>query len=189
VPGPSSPPRRADARRNRTAVVEAAGTLLATQGLAMQVEDVASTAGVGVATIYRHFGSRDGLIREVLAARTATMIELIHAATDALDDAEAFAQAVRVIAGELARERGMVDVALRFRAAHDDADPAYTALMEVTEALLRRGQRAGAVRADLTIDELNALLIAAGTATADDASRRRVCDVIIAGVRPAPSLR
>jgi TetR/AcrR family transcriptional regulator, mexCD-oprJ operon repressor len=61
---PNTPPRRADARRNVEAIVEAATTMLATDPDA-SVNDIAKAAGVGRVTLYGHFDSRATLIREV----------------------------------------------------------------------------------------------------------------------------
>ena len=59
----SSPPRkRADARRNEAALLDAAAAAFVTSGVDVPVRDIAGKAGVGVATIYRHFPTRADLI-------------------------------------------------------------------------------------------------------------------------------
>ncbi len=64
-------PRRADARRNRERVLEAAGEPFAEHGLDAQMPDVARRAGVGVGTVYRHFATKDALV-EALAERPSS---------------------------------------------------------------------------------------------------------------------
>ena len=54
--------RRADAQRNRDALLEAAGQAFAEHGTAASLEDVAKRAGVGIGTLYRHFPTRDALV-------------------------------------------------------------------------------------------------------------------------------
>ncbi len=68
--GPAKP-LRADAERNRAAIVAAARRLLAEHGLAISLEDVAAEAGVGSATLYRRFASRDELASVVLEQQMA----------------------------------------------------------------------------------------------------------------------
>src|ERR671932_378017 len=60
---------RADARRNREAVLGAAKRLFADQGLDAQMPDVAKAANVGVGTVYRHFPTKDDLIAALVAER------------------------------------------------------------------------------------------------------------------------
>jgi AcrR family transcriptional regulator len=55
-------PLRADAQRNRDALLEAASAAFAENGVDTSLEDVAKRAGVGIGTLYRHFPTRDALI-------------------------------------------------------------------------------------------------------------------------------
>ncbi len=67
---------RADAARNRTAVLAAAGRLVAAQGAAMVTMDqIACAAGVGKGTLFRHFGDRCGLMRALLDERERSFQE------------------------------------------------------------------------------------------------------------------
>ncbi|SNQ49732.1 Transcriptional regulator, TetR family (fragment) [Frankia canadensis] len=59
--------RRSDARRNHERVVQAAVDVFAELGLAATVPDVAARAGVGKATVYRNFPSREDLLSAVVA--------------------------------------------------------------------------------------------------------------------------
>ena len=56
---------RTDARRNRSAVLEAAGAVFAEQGLDVSLNQIARRAGVGNATLYRHFPTREALVVEL----------------------------------------------------------------------------------------------------------------------------
>ncbi|MCC3655360.1 MULTISPECIES: TetR/AcrR family transcriptional regulator [Streptomyces] len=60
--GRAAQPRRADARRNREALLDAAAAVFVRSGVEAPVRDIAAEAGVGVGTIYRHFPKRADLI-------------------------------------------------------------------------------------------------------------------------------
>ena len=60
--GPSAPRKRADARRNEQALLDAAAAVFVRSGVDAPVRDIAATAGVGMGTIYRHFPTRADLI-------------------------------------------------------------------------------------------------------------------------------
>ncbi|WP_030525920.1 TetR/AcrR family transcriptional regulator [Nocardia rhamnosiphila] len=86
---PSSRPLRADARRNRAALLAAAREALLADGDAY-VEDIARRAGVSIGTLYRHFETREALVAEVyrqevaeLCATPARLLE-VHAPDEAL---------------------------------------------------------------------------------------------------------
>ncbi|MFI7219870.1 TetR/AcrR family transcriptional regulator [Micromonospora maritima] len=75
----SSPPReRADAARNRVAVLDAAATLFRAQGVAgVSMEAVAAAAGVGKGTLFRRFGDKAGLATALLDAEERALQEAI----------------------------------------------------------------------------------------------------------------
>jgi AcrR family transcriptional regulator len=60
--GHAAPPKRADARRNKETLLDAAAAVFVTSGVEAPVRDIAAEAGVGTATIYRHFPTRADLI-------------------------------------------------------------------------------------------------------------------------------
>ena len=73
------PPReRADAARNRAAVLDAAGRLFAERGVdAVSMDEVAAEAGVGKGTLFRRFGDKAGLATALLDAREADLQQRI----------------------------------------------------------------------------------------------------------------
>ena len=83
-------PRRADARRNLDALLQAAGATFAKIGVDVPMREIAERAGVGIGTIYRHFPQRSDLIaavfrREIDAcAGAATMLAAAYKSFDAL---------------------------------------------------------------------------------------------------------
>ncbi len=179
---------RADAVRNREAVLEAARQVLAAKGLAAPMDDIAAAAGVGVATVYRHFPNKTVLVDAVL---THGFEELTREAEAALGEPEAGAACFAFIrrAGEvMARDRVLVAAA---RALDRPERPAVVQrLFDVVDELLASARAVGAVRADVSAEELPPLLAGVG----DAANLRgrptpeilaRYLDVVTAGLRPA----
>src|SRR5437764_14546712 len=82
---------RADARRNRDAVLAAAKKLFADQGLDAQMPDVARAANVGVGTVYRHFATKDDLIAALVADRFERLAEKAREGLEAPDPWNGFA--------------------------------------------------------------------------------------------------
>jgi len=193
APDPSEEPRlRADAQRNRARILAAASEVFAEQGLEASADEIAVRAGVGHATVFRHFPTKDDLIVAILEDRVC---ELTRVAEEAAGGGDAFAGLRRVM--EFCAERYAED---RCIAEAAGADPvassprlkaAKRGLYERLDALLQRAQAAGQVRADLEPEDLLILLTAAlraappGPETGD--RWRRYLDVILDGMRPSGS--
>src|SRR4051794_2734140 len=142
-------PMRADARRNRLKVLDAAEALFAERGLSVQIEDIARGAGVGVGTVCRHFATKHDLLDAVL---TRSYVELRDAAVGALDDpdgAAAFETFVLATSDFQSEHKALAEQMKEGL----DLSPAAVALrIELFDAmsqLVRRAQRAGSVRSDI----------------------------------------
>ena len=70
---PGERPLRADARRNRERILESARAVFAECGAEAQIDDVASRAGVGVGTVYRHFPTKEALMVELVRQKFRMM--------------------------------------------------------------------------------------------------------------------
>ncbi|MFF0487391.1 TetR/AcrR family transcriptional regulator [Nocardia sp. NPDC004068] len=68
-------PRRADARRNQEALLDAAAAVFVRSGVEAPIRDIAAEAGVGTATIYRHFPTRADLIVAVYRHQVESLAE------------------------------------------------------------------------------------------------------------------
>ena len=101
---------RADARRNRQAVIAAAKKLFADEGLDAQMPDVAKAAKVGVGTVYRHFPTKDDLIAALVAERFARLAEKASECLEMSDAWEAIADFIRFSAQIQADDRGLCEV-------------------------------------------------------------------------------
>jgi len=94
---PLQQPRRADAVANRQRLLDAARTAFAEIGATAEVKDIAERAGVGVGTIYRHFGSKEDLLREVVLEANAEFDRDIEACEGLGDPIEAIRQQVSAL--------------------------------------------------------------------------------------------
>lgn len=72
----TSRPLRADAARNRQALIDAAYTAFRRDGVNTSLDDIAKAAGVGPGTLYRHFPTRDALVAEVIEGQMVALLEL-----------------------------------------------------------------------------------------------------------------
>src|SRR3954453_6882018 len=104
------PTMRADARRNRAAIVAAARDAFAEHGLQTSLDDIARRAGGGSGTLYRHFPSRVDLVTAVFTERMAENAAAVEEAQQQSDPWEAFAGYVRRSCRAQATDRGLADL-------------------------------------------------------------------------------
>src|SRR5580704_5467771 len=90
--------QRADARRNREAVIAAAKKLFADEGLDAQMPDVARAAKVGVGTVYRHFPTKDDLIAALVADRFERLAQKARDGVEAADGWQGLCDFIRFAA-------------------------------------------------------------------------------------------
>lgn len=152
----SSPPRplRSDARRNRDLLLAAARELFAERGVDVAMADIARHAGVSNGTLYNRFPTREDLIEAVFTDRLEAMAALAaHALADD-DPWRGFAGYLTAVCELLAADRGFNEVAARGL----PPSPAAQRLQEEGQAavtrLLDRARRAGALRDDVTVEDL-----------------------------------
>jgi AcrR family transcriptional regulator len=155
------PPRR-DAERNRARILAAARTVFAAEGLGASMASVAREAGVGIATLFRHFAAKEDLVAAVLVDRMDAYVE---AANQALADPDpwrglaGFFEAVGVMQ---AADSGFADmVTMTFPAAGGLEKRRAEAYSAVTE-LITRAKSAGRLRDDFTPEDLLLLHMAVG---------------------------
>ncbi len=181
---------RADARRNRERVLEAADALFAEVGLKAGVEEIAQRAGVGVGTVCRNFPTKEDLIAELVNARGEALLAEARAALVAPDPGAAFERFVIVAATSSACYRALAEEIASGEVPVREGlkDEVHDAL----EQLVRRAQRAGALRTDVTAEDIKLLLSGLAQATVaagDDASLDRFVRVVLDGLRPGAATR
>jgi AcrR family transcriptional regulator len=180
-------PLRADARRNRAAILAAAEAVFAEQGTSAPTEEVAARAGVAIGTVFRHFPTKDALLaammKELLARLAAEAAELISDGDPATALFTFFARVVEQAAARKTVADLLADQGIDLRA----AGPVATLRREL-ETLLAGAIQAGAVRNDVGAAEVLALLAATSDAALrsgwDSGLQRRVLAVVFAGLRP-----
>lgn len=145
---------RADASRNRERIVSAAREAIVEFGPDVPLDDVARRAGVGNATLYRHFTDRTELIRQVTLS---VMAHATQRAEDALaEEPDAFS-ALRRFVFEAAEER-IGALCPMLSDAFDRRDPQVVDQMQRLErsinAIMDRAQRSGQLRGDIAVGDL-----------------------------------
>ena len=178
---------RADARRNRQAVIAAAKKLFADQGLDAQMPDVAKAAKVGVGTVYRHFPTKDDLIAALVAERFQRLAEKARECLEMRGAWEGLAEFIRFSAQIQADDRGLCEV-MGSRPEVMDAAARAAGLRELCERLVKRAQRAGELRRDLAWEDIPMIACGLGRitqATAGPATGRwpRLVEIILDGLR------
>jgi AcrR family transcriptional regulator len=193
-PAGAGPPLRADARWNRARILAAAEAVFAAGGPAASTEDVAREAGVAIGTVFRHFPTKRALIEAVLVGWLRRLTDEAVALADAEEPGDAFfgffAHWAELSATKHAFADALAGAGIDVGAIETTHGQAVRELLTAAETLLARAQRAGAVRADLRLPELRALLIGASRAAEyagrDLAVRARVVALIGDGLRPTP---
>src|SRR3954453_11783018 len=156
APSPSALPRRADALRNRQRVIAAAASVFAEKGLDAGVPEVAARAGVGKATVYRSFPSKEHLVAAVAVERLAWMTGRVTQAIAAEDAGRAFEDVLVEIA-ERQADDGAIASSLASEIHLPELEAARATTHAAFEALIDRGRAAGALRADATATDLRVL--------------------------------
>ena len=181
---------RADARRNRCKVIDAARARFGEHGPGAQVDDIARDAGVGVGTVYRHFPTKEALLEALAADQVRQLTAWAHEALADGDVWEAFCAYLRRVGGLHAADRMLSDVVASGPGAFPRLAPDLGALNAATSELLRRAQAAGAARPDASGADVAALMCGLGRAVAafgDQLSPQRYVEIVIAGLRAPPA--
>jgi AcrR family transcriptional regulator len=187
--GPSTRParrRRADARRNAELLLAAAKDVFDEHGVDAPLDDVARRAGVGNATLYRHFPTRRELIVAVYAEEVSQLCDRGAALLHDRAPGEALIGWLQAFIAHVASKRALA------LAIPDDQRGQrsglfagwHTAMHATAAALLTRAQQAGAVRADLEVADLLALANAIALTGVDTRRTERLLDLVQRGTDP-----
>jgi AcrR family transcriptional regulator len=179
-PEPASRRLRADAARNRDAIVAVARDVFAEQGLEASLEAIAARAGVGIATLYRRFPTREKLVAAALVDKVAEYVDAARQALAAPDPWTGFADCVERICELQARDRGLSDLLSMTLSADEQVEQQRRAANDLLITVIDRAKAQGTLREDFVGEDLVLLLIAtaavmhATRADAPDAWRRLV---------------
>jgi AcrR family transcriptional regulator len=185
----TSRPLRKDAERNRQRIIDAAREVFAERGLGVSLDDIARHAGVGVGTVYRRFPDKEQLIDALFEDRLG---EVRRVAGESLEISDPWRAVTHFLERSLelqVRDRGLKELLLSTSTAHARIESGRTRIQPIVAAVLERAQRAGVVRADLTISDLLLLQHAIGevadyTRDASPEVWRRTLAIALDGLRP-----
>lgn len=153
-------PLRADARRNRARVLEVAAQVFAAEGLSVPVHEIARRAGVGAGTVSRHFATKEDLFEAVARARVDELLARADELVDRTDPGAAFAEFFAAVAHAGAADRGLAEQL--FAVTGDRVGLARRVGLEILcdrlGELLSQAQRVRAVRGDVALADVEALL-------------------------------
>lgn len=151
---------RADAAQNRQRIIDAARDVFAEAGLEVPLEAIAQRAGVGIATLYRRFPTREDLVDASFAPQMAAYVAAVEEALEEVDAWVGFCGFTERACAMQAADRGLNDVlALTLptaKALEAQRARAYRGLAE----LVRRAQAQGALRPDFVLEDVVLLLMA-----------------------------
>ncbi len=185
--GPSAPRKRADARRNKETLLDAAAAAFITSGVDVPVRDIAAKAGVGVGTIYRHFPTRADLIVAVYRHQVEACAEAGPTLlAKARSPHAALARWINLFVDFLVTKHGLAEALQSDDVAFESLHAYFVdRLVPVCAQLLDAAAEAGEIRRDVEAYELlrgvGNLCIGAGNDPRYDA--RRMVELVIAGLR------
>ncbi len=189
----AAPPLRADARRNRDALLRAARLVFANQGLDAPLDAIAKEAGVGRATLYRRFPTRDALISAISEDELDVLVDVVR---DAPDPDRAFYDFLEAAFQMQVENLGFIELFTRKLADPEVLQAITKRFYEILNPALQRAQQAGHVRADLSAEDAGSVLLMLGAATASmrDAPngaerRQRAMAILFDGMDPARAPR
>jgi AcrR family transcriptional regulator len=180
-------PLRADAQRNRDAILRAARTVFENDGVNAPLDGIATAAGIGNATLYRNFPTRDDLLAAVIEGGVAELLEASRTAAAGTSSAEALRRWLSELAWQL-RVWQDLPTCIATAVSEDGSPvrPVSERLTERTSELLARAVADGAARADVSAAALFELVTAIAWAIdrfRDDAAAARArIELATAGV-------
>jgi AcrR family transcriptional regulator len=182
---------RADSRRKRLRLLEAARGAVAEHGLAVPAAEIAARAEVGVGTLYRRFGSKEALIESVLIETLEGVTASTRTALEAPDPGDGLEMLLVSLAEARMASKGLFE-ALTSSPAFDRSslNEHSKIVRSAFETLTERAQRAGLVREDVTWRDVVVMGYAAASAvgvlgiTVGNQQWRRNYAVLLDGLRP-----
>ena len=149
---------RADAQRNRERIVAAAIEVFAESGLDASTAEIAQRAGVGEATLFRRFPSKQDLIQAIVETQMESVIKI---ATDCLQDPDPGQGLERFITEMVERsvaDRGVLESAKDACVVSAGLADYRRRVLNLMTSLVKRAQEVGAVRSDLAGQDLGLLI-------------------------------
>jgi AcrR family transcriptional regulator len=180
--------QRSDAQLNRERILVVARQAFAKSGANASLDDIAKQAGVGPGTLYRHFPSREDLLKAVYLAAAEKLASAAGEFTETLSPLDAL-RAWMLLFVDYIADKQIIAPALNVLI--DDPHKLYQAsygqIWDAVRRLVKRAIKSGDIRKDLdAIDLLRALVGVAtvGASTDWQQRARKLVDILILGSRP-----
>jgi AcrR family transcriptional regulator len=184
------PPKRADARGNYMALLAAADEVFTSHGPDAPLDEIARRAGVGNATLYRHFPTRRDLLVAVCVDEVEALCSLGERLESHAPAGDALTQWLRAYIDHVSSKNGLAAAFATGR--REDSElvaSCQAAITAVGTALLRRAQLEGAVRSSVGLQDLITLVnaIAMATESGGRGEANRLLTLVLEGVSSAPA--
>jgi AcrR family transcriptional regulator len=189
APPDARPGRRSDARRNRRRLLESARAVMREQGLDASLGEIARRAGVGNATLYRHFPTREALCEAVFAEYGSELEQIRERVLRIPDAWDALTSWLEESCTAFATDQAFADLVTRGMPQSPALNELCMRAIGFAETLFHNAQRQGAVRPDVELTDLMVImyslqqLVAATAGIAPDAWRRHLA-IALDGLRP-----
>jgi AcrR family transcriptional regulator len=181
---------RADASRNRETVLVAATRAFASSETEPSMRAIAREAGVGIATLYRHFPTREALVDAVYHDQVERLTVGARELLEQLPPAEAMRQWMDLFGDWLMTKYGMIGTLLAMIESGEIAMAQTPAeLLDVITTILDAGRTAGDLRADISAEDIAASLLGVFTVAGQPGQRDqadRLLNLLMDGLRPRP---
>ncbi|MBV9921731.1 MAG: helix-turn-helix transcriptional regulator [Pseudonocardia sp.] len=182
--------RRADAARNRDHLVTVASRVFVSADAEPSMRAIARAAGVGIATLYRHFPTRESLVEAVYCDQVAGLTAGARELLAQLPPPAALRRWMDLFGDWIAAKNGMLDTLLAMIESGEIAHAqTRTELLAAIGDILTAGRTTGELRADVTTEDIAASLIGIFTVARPpehDARASRLLNILMDGLRPAP---
>jgi AcrR family transcriptional regulator len=184
---------RTDAQRNRERILAVAKEAFTRRGADASLDDIATQAGVGPGTLYRHFPTRDALIEAVYRTEVEKLAAAERRFSQAMPPLEALRAWMLVFVDHIAAKQ-IIAPALNTLVGGPSKlyEGSRGQIQGAIDTLVKRAIKSGEIRRDLdSFDLLRALIGVAHVASSPDwqQSARRLVDILITGSRPAVTPR
>ncbi|MEW1723433.1 helix-turn-helix domain-containing protein [Streptomyces sp. NPDC093109] len=153
---------RADAERNRARLVEAARSVFAETGVDSPLENIAERAGVGIATLYRRFPTREELVAATYEAKMAEIADITEEALRTPDAWTGLRDCIERFCTMQAENRGFSSAVIMALPLATDAPAHRERLRSNLAALIQRAQEEGTLRDDFVLEDITILMMATG---------------------------
>jgi len=178
---------RADAQRNRDRILEVAKQAFARSGADASLDDIARQANVGPGTLYRHFPTREELLKAVYRAEMEKLAAAAERFGETMPPVEALRAWMLLFVDAIAMKQ-LIAPALNALVGDPKKvfESSHAQIQQAIHGLVKRGVKAGDIRKDIDASDLfRALVGAAHVAAIPDWERstRRLVDILIAGSR------